>query len=249
MRMNATRHTGQWSSGAVVALIGLILAAFAVPAAAEPARVAVVSLALWDAHVFRSEASGAARIVADRYGRGGPVIVRANTRTSLAAGPKGMMKALAAAEKGADPKADVLVLILSSHGSPEGIAEKGAGVEGLLPPKGLRGALAQSAFQRKLLIVSACYAGIFTPLANPDTLVITAADATHSSFGCEEGNRWTYFGQAFFDQALRHPGSLPALFAEAQTLIRAREERNGFEPSNPQMVGGANVLAALDTGR
>lgn len=217
---------------------------------ADGLRSAIVSLALWsDGTVFPSEAKGAAAVVAARYGHGGPVIVRSNSRRAMAAGPEGMMRALAAAEKGMDPKEDVLFLILTSHGSPQGIAERGAGVEGLLPPEALGKALAQSAFKHKVVIVSACFSGIFAPLAGPDTLVITAADAEHPSFGCEEGNRWTYFGDAFFNQALRRAGPLTERFAEAQTLIRAREQAQGFEPSNPQIAGGADVLPLLDAAR
>lgn len=216
-------------------------------ASAAPVKTAIVSLALWsDGSVFRSEAVGAAKVIAERYGHAGPVIVRINTRTSLAAGPQGMARALAAAEKGLDPARDVLFVVLTSHGSPEGVAEKGAGVEGLLRPEALARVLARSAFRRKVLIVSACFAGIFTPLASDDTLVITAADESHPSFGCEEGNRWTYFGDAFFNQALRRPGPLSERFAEAKALIRAREEARGFDPSNPQMAGGAGVLPLLD---
>lgn len=216
-------------------------------ACAAPFKTAIVSLALSsDGSVFRSEAVGAAAVIGDRYGHAGPAIVRINTRKSLAAGPRGMVRALAAAEKGLDPARDVLFLILTSHGSPEGIAEKGAGVEGLLSPQALAQILERSAFKHKVLIVSACFSGIFTPLANDDTLVITAADATHPSFGCEEGNRWTYFGDAFFNQAMRRPGPLGERFAEAKTLIRAREESDGFDPSNPQIAGGADVLPLLD---
>ena len=230
----------------VAGLIALALMAGICPADAAPVRSAIVSLALWDSPVFRSEASGAARVLKRRYGGGGPVIVRANTRKNLAAGPRGMMKALAVAERGMRPAEDVLFLVLTSHGSPDGIAEKGTGMEGLLPPRALAQALAQSAFRKKVLIVSACYSGIYTTLANSDTLVITAADATHPSFGCEEGNTWTYFGDAFFNRALGQPGSLAERFAEARELIRAREEAQRFEPSNPQLAGGENVLAVLD---
>ena len=230
----------------VAGLIALALLAGICPAEAAPVRSAIVSLALWDAPVFRSEANGAARVLKRRYGRGGPVIVKTNSRKSLAAGPRGMMAALAAAERGMRPGQDVLFLVLTSHGSPDGIAEKGAGKEGLLPPRALAQALAQSAFRKKVLIVSACYSGIYTELANSDTLVITAADATHPSFGCEEGNSWTYFGEAFFNRALGRPGPLTERFAEARQLIRAREEAQRFEPSNPQIAGGENVLPVLD---
>lgn len=76
--------------------------------------------------------------------------------------------------------------------------------------------------------------------------MITAADAEHPSFGCQEGNRWTYFGEAFFNRALREPGPVAARFAAAQALILARERSEGFEPSNPQMAGGSDVLPLLD---
>ena len=231
----------------ILLVVCLMTAGQPVAAMAAGARAAVVALALWsDGSVFRSEANGAARVVAARYGRGGPVIVRVNTRKSFAAGPRGMVQALARAERGMDTDHDVLVLILSSHGAPQGIAEKGGRVEGLLAPESLRAVLDHSAFRHKVLIVSACYAGIFTPLANDDTLVITAADATHPSFGCEEGRTWTYFGDAFFNVALRQPGSLTERFEAAKVLIRSREEAQGFDPSNPQIAGGANVLPLLE---
>ena len=235
---------------AVAAAFMVLVACLAQPVRASadsPTRGAIVSLALWsDGSVFRSEAKGAAQIVSRRYGHGGPVIVRVNTRRSFAAGPRGMVQALATAERGMDPSRDVLFLILSSHGAPEGIAEKGGRIQGLLSPRSLGEVLAQSAFKHKVLIVSACFAGIFTPLANDDTLVITAADATHPSFGCEEGRAWTYFGDAFFNDALRKAGPLPERFEAAKALIRAREEAQGFDPSNPQIAGGNNVLPLLD---
>lgn len=231
---------------AILLLAGLLTLGQAASASAA-VRSAIVSLALWsDGSVFRSEANGAARILSSRYGNGGPVIVRVNTRSSFAAGPRGTVQALARAERGMNTERDVLFLVLSSHGAPQGIAEKGGRVEGLLSPDALGLILRHSAFKHKVLIVSACYSGIFTPLANDDTLVITAADATHPSFGCEEGRRWTYFGDAFFNIALRQPGPLPERFEAAKTIIREREQAQGFDPSNPQIAGGSNVLPLLD---
>jgi hypothetical protein len=43
------------------------------------------------------------------------------------------------------------------------------------------------------------------PSANNDTLVITAADFVHSSFGSQDTVKWTYFGDFFFNTALRLP--------------------------------------------
>jgi len=100
-----------------------------------------------------------------------------------------------------------------------------------------------SAAKYRVVIISACYSGVFVPaLANPRTLVITAAAADRSSFGCEDRATWTYFGEAFFNQALRSASTLEAAFSKARQIVTAREQREGFRPSNPQMAGGAEVL-------
>ena len=234
--------------GALAALVLLALpsAVLAQAAGAPPSKSAVVALALWSDPVFRSEAEGAARVLARRYGHGGPVLVRANTPAALVNGPGGIAAALKGAARGLDPGRDILILLLTSHGSPEGIAEKGGGRIGLLPPDDLKPLLDASPIRHKVLIVSACFAGIYTALAGPDTLVITAADSTHPSFGCQPEAHWTYFGDALFNQALRRDASLASAFADARAIVAKREAAQGFDPSNPQMAGGSDVMPLLD---
>ena len=226
-------------------MLGAALLGECGPASAAEVKSAVVALALWSDPVFHSEAEGAAAVLARRYGHGGPVIVRSNTAKALVNGPDGIRRALAAARRGTDPSHDVLFLVLTSHGAPQGIGERGGGQEGIVPPAALGALLAESPFKRKVLIVSACFAGIYTGLADDDTLVITAADATHTSFGCQPEAHWTYFGDALFNQALRRGEPLSQAFADARTIVAAREMAQGFTPSNPQMAGGAAVLATL----
>jgi peptidase C13-like protein len=106
--------------------------------------------------------------------------------------------------------------------------------------------LAKTGVRHKVVVISACYAGVFVPrLATSNVLVITAADANHSSFGCQDKAKWTYFGQAFFNDALRRTVSLKNAFLIARSLVRTRELREHFEPSNPLLAGGANVLPLL----
>jgi hypothetical protein len=98
------------------------------------------------------------------------------------------------------------------------------------------------------VIVSACYSGIFArELADERTLVITAAAADKPSFGCRDGAAWTYFGDAFFNKSLRGEARLDAAFEKARGLVTQREEREGFDPSNPQIAGGGAVLERLKT--
>jgi hypothetical protein len=67
----------------------------------------------------------------------------------------------------------------------------------------------------------------------------------HPSFGCRDKATWTYFGDAFFNVALRQAKSLKDAFVVARALVQKRELREHFEPSNPLMAGGANVRPLL----
>jgi hypothetical protein len=244
------RTASKLLAAAVVGLL-VVIAAFALrtaepgpPGLAGP-KVAVVAYGLFgDQSVFESEAMGAAGIVAERFGGGGAsVIVRANTRSRGDATVATLATDLDSAAETMVAENDVLVLILTSHGSRGGLVVKAPGQgDDTLWPQTLSAMLDHSGMRRRVVIISACYSGIFIPLlANPDTLVITAADASHQSFGCQDGVQWTYFGDAFFNTAMRRTTSLRDAFDLARTLVRERELRNGFEPSNPQMAGGQNI--------
>src|SRR5258708_36610932 len=116
---------------------------------------------------------------------------------------------LQAAANGMDADNDILFLILTSHGSRAGLAVKAGRLTQTLTPSNLADMLARTGMRYKVVVISACYSGVFIPrLANPDTLVITAADADHPSFGCRDKPQWTHFATAFFHVALRQPKSL-----------------------------------------
>src|SRR6478752_8081706 len=213
-----------------------------VQAIEDAGKVGVVSFGLFgDQGVFRSEATGAARVVAGRFGSG-PINVQYNSKKGGGATIEGLAMSLQAAANGMDADNDILFLILTSHGSRAGLAVKAGRLTQTLTPSNLAEMLARTGMRYKVVVISACYSGVFIPrLANPDTLVITAADANHPSFGCQDKARWTYFGDAFFNVALRQAASLKDAFVEARTLVRKRELHEHFEPSNPLMAGGANV--------
>ena len=215
--------------------------------AVEGARkVSVVSFGLFgDQGVFRSEATGAAQVVADRFGSG-PINVQYNSKKGGGATIEALATSLQLAASGMDAENDVLFVILTSHGSRAGLAAKAGRLTQTLTPSDLAGMLAQTGVRHKVVVISACYSGVFIPrLANPDVLVITAADADHPSFGCEDKAKWTYFGDAFFNVALRQATSLKDAFVVARALVKKRELRERFEPSNPLMAGGANVQSLL----
>jgi len=215
--------------------------------AVEDARkVSVVSFGLFgDQGVFRSEATGAAQVVAGRFGSAS-INVQYNSKKGGGATIEALARSLQVAANRMDAENDVLFLILTSHGSRAGLAVKAGRLTQTLTPSNLAEMLARTGVRHKVVVISACYSGVFIPrLANPDMLVITAADADHPSFGCRDKAKWTYFGDAFFNVALRQASSLKEAFVVARALVRKRELREHFEPSNPLMAGGANVQPLL----
>jgi hypothetical protein len=84
------------------------------------------------------------------------------------------------------------------------------------------------------------------PLASEDSIVLTAADAQSTSFGCATGRDWTYFGDALFKQSLRPGMDFRRAFDHARILIRSWEAMDRLPPSNPQGHFGAALTAKLD---
>jgi len=89
--------------------------------------------------------------------------------------------------------------------------------------------------------VSACYSGGYVePLRDANTMVITAAAPDRTSFGCEPGRDFTYFGQAFFRDALAKTRSFTKAFDLAKDIVMQQETSEKLTPSMPQIwVGGA----------
>jgi hypothetical protein len=143
---------------------------------------------------------------------------------------------------------DVLFLFLTSHGKKEVFAVERPG--GLpsddLTPLLLKTILDRSGIKNRVIVLSACHSGSFIPtLAAPSTLVIAAAHADRTSFGCEDKRDWTYFGDAFFNQALRSERSLERAFGRAKSTIAQWEQQQGLVQSMPQMAGGEALRVQL----
>lgn len=207
----------------------------------------IISFGLFgDQSVFESEARGAAGILREAFRTKTAPIISFNRKRGGAASGETLAAALRTAGAAMNPDRDVLVVMLTSHGSPEGLDIVAGNMKETLTPLDLHNMLDASGARYRVVIISACYSGIFVPLlADARTLVITAAAANRPSFGCEDGALWTYFGDAFFNRALRKAPNLEAAFDTARRLVKTREQREGFEPSHPQIAGGAEVLALL----
>ena len=101
----------------------------------------------------------------------------------------------------------------------------------------------------RVISVSACYSGSWiAPLAGDGTLVMTAADAEHTSYGCGRKSELTFFGRAMYEEALRKTWSFTEAHAFARKVIEVREreagKRDGY--SNPQISEGAGIRPVLE---
>ena len=107
--------------------------------------------------------------------------------------------------------------------------------------------LDRSGIKNRVVVVSACHSGSFIPaLADPTTLLITAAHADRTSFGCADKRQWTYFGDAYFNRALRQERSFLRAFELAKRLIRDWEVKEKLTRSLPQMAGGGALKSRLE---
>ncbi|MEP6983552.1 MAG: C13 family peptidase [Sphingomicrobium sp.] len=212
----------------------------------------VVVVALDGDPVFSREAREAGRVLATRFDAAGHTIVLANDERSSKAdapgSPQSLSLALARAAELMDRNEDVLVLYSTSHGEPDtGLVYKdlkrGGGI---ISPARLAGMLNSLGFRNRLLILQACFSGQFVhALKGPGTIVVTAAAADRSSFGCEAGNDWTFFGDALVNHAFRQPLPLDIQLRRASALIAAAEGRERLTPSNPQVNTGSDTAGWL----
>jgi len=207
----------------------------------------VLTVALDSDPVFAREAREAARVLAARYGAGVRTLILAGPDGTRDDAPHGSISALllAIAHIGTlmDGAEDVLVLYTTSHGLDLGLAyHYGDTGYGVLSPRGLKAALEEAGIKRRVLIISACYSGVFVPvLASPDTAILTAAASTRTSFGCLAENDWTFFGDALINRALRQPVSLDEAARMASRSVADWESKARFLASLPQTNIGAGA--------
>ncbi len=164
--------------------------------------------------------------------------------------PLNLQRAIDALAARMDRDNDVLVVYLTSHGARDfKLAASHWPLEvPPLSPSELRAALDKAGIRNRVIAVSACYSGGWVDvLAGDTTLVMTAADATHTSYGCGQLSELTFFGRAMFDEQLRKTHSFERAFARAVPIIEQREidagKDDGF--SNPQIRVGAGIGPVL----
>ena len=200
--------------------------------------------------VFIKELDGALAAIAGMLPIKDHIIRLINNPTTLEIVPladlRNFQAAVRAIAQVMDKDEDVLVLVMTSHGDERGFMLEVPGGTAELTPDEVAAALDGEGIKNRVVIVSACFAGTFVPpLKNDNTIVMTAADAKSTSFGCAPERDWTYFGDALFRQSL-HPGTdFQNAFDHARILIQGWELMDHAPPSNPQAYFGPAVVEKL----
>jgi hypothetical protein len=205
-------------------------------------------------NVFRNEAEYFQKLFAQRFHEAGHVLVLENNPAALTTRPladwSNLESALDAIASKMDPAQDILLVYLTTHGSEDHtlLVDMDPLPLDQIDAGDLAGILAEHPFRKKVVVVNACYSGGFIPpLRGPGTLIIAAARADRSSFGCGEQSQLTWFGHAFLVDALNRTGDFMQAFELARKEVAQWEKRDGYTPSEPQIDVGAGIQAQLKT--
>jgi len=207
--------------------------------------------------VFRRESQMVADVMSQRFDTAGRTLQLVNhfqTAEKLPwATTVNLQKAIRSVARTMDKDEDVLFIYLTSHGAREGQLAADFWPFELteLTPSMLRKWLDEAGIRNRVIAVSACFSGSWIPsLKDEATMVMTAADADHTSYGCGYKSELTFFGRAMFDEQLRtHTRSFEQAHAAAREIIRKREVEAGKDDgySNPQISVGTTIRAKLAT--
>lgn len=205
--------------------------------------------------IFAREIDLAAQVVGERYGSANRSLRLINDRRDLDTWPlasaPGLRYALRRLREVMGDE-DVLFLTFASHGDRDaGVRVSNAGmITTRVSPQQLDEMLAEAGIGWRVIVVSACYSGSFVEtLSNERSVVITAAAQDRKSFGCNDSRFLTYFGEAFFQDALKGAGSLRQAFQTASAALDKKERAGGIVPSLPQASFGAQIEARLGDAR
>ncbi|PTT81437.1 hypothetical protein DBR42_18160 [Pelomonas sp. HMWF004] len=204
--------------------------------------------------VFMRESAVVAKTMRERFGADGRLVElvanRATTDTLPWGTPANLRATLMRMAAVMDRERDVLFVHLTSHGGADGKLANDTWPLQTEPmtPDLLKRWLDEAGVRWRVISVSACYSGSWIePLAGDGTLVMTAADAEHTSYGCGKRSPLTFFGRAMYEEELRRTRSFTEAHAAARKVIEVREQEAGKTDgySNPQISLGTGISAVL----
>lgn len=204
--------------------------------------------------VFRREVRFIENLFGDLYQNRPTAIYLANSQRSLDERPMATRTSIKAAlERIAgqmDKEQDILFLYITSHGGQDktiSLNHNGLALADI-DAAWLGDLLKRTGIKHRVVVLSACYSGGFIQdLSDGDTLVMTAASAKKTSFGCADDSLFTYFGKAYFKESLKPGVDFEQAFYQARTLVEAWEKEQEMTPSEPQIRPNDKVSRQVKT--
>ena len=200
--------------------------------------------------VFENEVKHVESLFRERLGAEGRTAILVNSRNTMDELPLANGPNLEAVLEGVARKMgpeDLLFLHMTSHGSKDhkfSVLFESMRLNDL-SAKRLGEIVNGAGLPWRVVVVSACFSGGYIEdLKSPRALIITAASADRTSFGCENGREYTYFGEAYYRDSLTD-ADYRAAFERAVPLVREREESKGYKHSEPQIWMGEEIVDKL----
>lgn len=192
--------------------------------------------------VFRRESKFIENLFSEQYQNRSTAIYLANSQRSLGERPMATRTSIQMAiEKIAermDKKQDIFFLYITSHGSKNktiSLNHNGLALADI-DAKWLGELLKTTGISHRVVVLSACFSGGFIDeIKDDNTLVITAASAKKTSFGCADDSLFTYFGRAYFKESLKQGVDFEQAFYRARSLVEGWEAAQKITPSEPQI--------------
>lgn len=198
--------------------------------------------------VFRRESRFIEELFSTQYGNQPTAIYLSNSQRSLDEKPMATRTSIAAAitriAERMDKKQDIFFLYITSHGSKNktiSLNHNGV-VLADIDAKWLGDLLKSTEIQHRVIVLSACFSGGFIDdIKDENTLVMTAASAEKTSFGCADDSLFTYFGKAYFKESLKPGIDFEQAFYQARKLVEGWEVEQKITHSEPQIYANEKI--------
>ncbi len=134
------------------------------------------------------------------------------------------------------------LVYLTGHGAPEGLAMSADTPMIFVRPTRMESMLNSCAGHPTVLIVSACFSGVYVRpgITKAERIVMTASAADLTSFGCSDNQQYTFFDQCFMN-AWPLQTNWGSLGDDINKCVRSTESSGNFPASKPQFFFGPGM--------
>jgi hypothetical protein len=134
------------------------------------------------------------------------------------------------------------LVYMTGHGAPDGLAMSADTPTIFVRPTRMESMLKSCAGRPTVLVVSACYSGVYVRpgITRTERIVMSASAADLTSFGCSDNLQYTFFDQCFMD-AWPRQNNWGSLADDINNCVRSTERSGNFPASKPQFFFGPGM--------